>query len=70
MILLRESAKAVSYTHLIAVSVQLEPVPAMTGTRLATCSTVKRIASRCSSWLSVDDSPVVPHCLLYTSRCV
>src|SRR5699024_12397116 len=44
----------------MAVSVQFEPVPATTGILLFTLSMVYLIVSICSSWESVDDSPVVP----------
>ena len=44
----------------ITVSVQLPPVPAMTGTRPFTRSTTNWMTESFSSRLSVDDSPVVP----------
>ena len=44
----------------MALSVELEPVPAMTGTRPAACWTTMRITSSVSSWESVGLSPVVP----------
>ena len=40
--------------------VEFEPVPAMTLQRPRIASTPRRIVSRCSSWSSVADSPVVP----------
>ena len=40
--------------------VELDPLPAMTGTRPATRSTVYRHTWSSSSWLMVEDSPVVP----------
>ncbi|MEJ0041332.1 MAG: hypothetical protein WDM81_03590 [Rhizomicrobium sp.] len=44
----------------MASSVELEPAPAMTGTRPLASSTQISITRMCSSWLSVGDSPVVP----------
>ena len=38
----------------------LDPVPAMTWQRPAAASIVTSIKRRCSAWLSVGDSPVVP----------
>ena len=43
-----------------ALAVQLLPVPAMTGTRPAARSTVKRMTSLCSASVMVALSPVVP----------
>ena len=40
--------------------VQLEPVPAMTGTRPAAEATTQRRVSSSSSWVMVELSPVVP----------
>src|SRR5690554_6355434 len=40
--------------------VELEPAPAMTGTRPPDASTASSMTRRCSSWLTVGDSPVVP----------
>ena len=44
-----------------ASAVAFEPAPAITGTRFLANCTVRRTTSACSSWLSVADSPVVPH---------
>lgn len=44
----------------MASRVLFEPAPASTGMRPLTCSTQMRMTSRCSSWLRVADSPVVP----------
>src|SRR6185436_1764452 len=41
-------------------SVELEPVPAMTGTRPRATEMQSSVTRRCSSWLNVGDSPVVP----------
>ena len=49
---------------IIAVSVQLEPVPAITGTRLFTLSIANLIVLRCSPCVIVDDSPVVPQIMI------
>ena len=40
--------------------VELEPVPATTGTRRRAASMTQRTTSMCSSCVSVDDSPVDP----------
>ena len=50
------------YERLLAsiVAVELEPEPAMTGTRPATRSTTKAQTASSSSSVMVDDSPVVP----------
>ena len=45
---------------LIASSVELDPVPAITGTLLFAASIHKSIILSCSSWFKVGDSPVVP----------
>src|ERR1700759_503627 len=45
---------------IMASSVELEPAPAITGTRPLACSTQSSITRACSSWLRVGDSPVVP----------
>src|SRR5512133_1818850 len=44
----------------MASTVELPPVPAMMGMRLAVCSTAILISSQCSSTVTVGDSPVVP----------
>src|SRR5215831_3343076 len=44
----------------IASSVLFDPVPAMTGTRRFTTSTVNSMTRLCSSYERVADSPVVP----------
>ena len=41
-----------------ASAVALDPVPARTRARPAACSTTTAISRRCSSWVSVGDSPV------------
>ena len=43
-----------------ASAVELEPVPAMTGTRLLAAFTVSSMTRPCSLWERVADSPVVP----------
>ena len=45
----------------MASAVEFEPVPAITGTRPAAVSMQSSMTCLCSSWLSVGDSPVVPH---------
>ena len=45
---------------MMAVSVQLEPVPAMTGMRPFTVSSTRRMTASSSSCVMVLDSPVVP----------
>ena len=52
-----DSANLASAT---ASAVELAPQPAMMGMRLAACSTATRKISRCSSTLTVGDSPEVP----------
>ena len=44
----------------MASAVELLPVPAITGTRPATTSITRLMTPRCSSVVSVADSPVVP----------
>ena len=44
----------------MASAVELAPVPAITGTRPAVCSTATRMISQFSSIDTVGDSPVVP----------
>ena len=44
----------------MASSVELEPAPAITGTRPLASSTQISITRSCSSWLRVGDLPVVP----------
>jgi hypothetical protein len=44
----------------IASSVEFDPVPAITGTRLAAASTTTSTTRSCSGWDRVGDSPVVP----------
>ena len=44
----------------MASTVELEPVPAMMGSRPRAASTTISTTRRCSSWLRVGDSPVVP----------
>jgi hypothetical protein len=46
--------------RLTASFVLFEPVPAITGTRRFTTSTVNSMTRLCSSWVNVADSPVVP----------
>src|SRR5207253_4073682 len=41
-------------------AVEFEPAPAITGTRRFACSTHHSTTRRCSSWLRVGLSPVVP----------
>jgi hypothetical protein len=54
----------------MASAVELEPVPAITGTRLRAVSTTISTTRRCSSWLSVGDSPVVPQGIRPSVPCV
>jgi hypothetical protein len=52
---------AAFFVRSTASSVELAPVPAMTGTRPFTAFTVCSMTFMCSAKSSVADSPVVPH---------
>jgi len=49
--------------------VLFEPAPAMMGTRPAAACTAAATMAPCSAWLSVGDSPVVPHTTMADEPC-